>query len=53
MPPITDDAVQRILRKGKEIGAFVTHSDCVVRGAAEGPLAGLTFAVKDMFHVRP
>jgi amidase len=31
--------------------AFVGHGDVRVEGAAEGPLAGLTFAVKDLFDV--
>ncbi len=33
-------------------GAFVPHIDIVIQGAAEGPLAGLTFAAKDLFDVR-
>ena len=34
-----------------EYGAFVPHVDCVVQGAANGPLRGLTFAAKDLFDV--
>ncbi|MDB5508485.1 MAG: amidase family protein [Hyphomicrobiales bacterium] len=33
------------------VGAFVPHGRFVVSGAPEGPLAGLTFAVKDLFDV--
>jgi amidase len=33
-------------------GAFVPHVDVVIQGAATGPLAGLTFAAKDLFDVR-
>ena len=33
------------------LGAFVPHVDCVVQGAASGPLTGLTFAAKDLFAV--
>ncbi|MBB5752884.1 amidase [Prosthecomicrobium pneumaticum] len=32
-------------------GAFVPHVDCVVQGSGRGPLAGLTFAAKDLFDV--
>ncbi|MCP4657545.1 MAG: amidase [bacterium] len=32
-------------------GAFCTHTDVAVEGAAEGPLAGLSFGVKDLFDV--
>jgi amidase len=31
--------------------AFVAHGDVRLAGAAEGPLAGLTFAAKDLFDV--
>jgi amidase len=34
------------------LGAFVPHIDVVIQGAAIGPLAGLTFAAKDLFDVR-
>jgi amidase len=34
-----------------ELGAFVPHVDCVVQGAKTGPLAGLSFAAKDLFAV--
>ncbi|WP_027134422.1 amidase [Geminicoccus roseus] len=34
-----------------ELGAFVPHVDCVVQGARTGPLAGLSFAAKDLFAV--
>src|SRR3954449_6423562 len=33
-------------------GAFVPHVDVVIQGAGTGPLAGLTFAAKDLFDVR-
>lgn len=33
------------------VGAWVPHGRFVVPGAADGPLAGLTFAVKDVFDV--
>ena len=33
------------------LGAFCTHSELTLPGAAEGPLAGLTFAAKDLFDV--
>jgi amidase len=32
-------------------GAFVAHGDVTLRGADTGPLAGLTFAAKDLFDV--
>ena len=34
-----------------ELGAFVPGPRCTVAGAASGPLAGLTFAVKDLIDV--
>ncbi len=34
------------------LGAFVPDTDVVIQGAADGPLAGLTFAAKDLFDVR-
>ena len=33
-------------------GAFVPHVDVTIQGATTGPLAGLTFAAKDLFDVR-
>ncbi|GGC86463.1 amidase [Chelatococcus reniformis] len=33
------------------LGAFVPHVDCVVQGSGSGPLAGMTFAAKDLFDV--
>ena len=33
-------------------GAFVAHVDVTIQGATTGPLAGLTFAAKDLFDVR-
>lgn len=33
------------------VGAWVPHGRFVVRGAGTGPLAGLRFAAKDVFHV--
>ncbi|MGP1395335.1 MAG: amidase [Inquilinaceae bacterium] len=34
-----------------EIGAFCPHGDIRIAGAATGPLAGLTLAVKDLFDI--
>lgn len=34
------------------LGAFVAGTDVVVQGAAQGPLAGLSFAAKDLFDVQ-
>jgi amidase len=34
------------------LGAFVPDTDIVIQGAADGPLAGMTFAAKDLFDVR-
>jgi amidase len=34
------------------LGAFVPHVDVVIQGAQSGPLAGMTFAAKDLFDVR-
>jgi amidase len=34
------------------LGAFVPHCDVVIQGAPVGPLAGMTFAAKDLFDVR-
>ena len=33
------------------VNAFVAHTPPVIPGAAEGPLAGLTFAVKDLYDI--
>ena len=33
------------------LGAFVTHCDIRIEGAETGPLAGLTFAAKDLYDV--
>ncbi|CAI5473233.1 unnamed protein product [Closterium sp. Yama58-4] len=44
--------VDAIIARGREAGAFVEHSACVVPSATDGPLRGLTFAVKDMYDVR-
>ncbi|MCH7570345.1 MAG: amidase [Deltaproteobacteria bacterium] len=33
------------------LGAFCTHAELTLPGAHEGPLAGLTFAAKDLFDV--
>jgi amidase len=35
----------------KQLGAFVPHFHDRLRGAAAGPLAGMTFAVKDIYDV--
>ena len=34
-----------------KLGAFCRHTDVEVRGAASGPLAGLTCAVKDIYDI--
>ncbi|MEB0112487.1 amidase [Variovorax sp. RTB1] len=34
------------------LGAFVAGTDVVVQGATQGPLAGLSFAAKDLFDVQ-
>ncbi|MEK9661896.1 MAG: amidase [Alphaproteobacteria bacterium] len=34
-----------------EFGAFCTHDRVSIAGAADGPLAGLTFAVKDVYDI--
>jgi amidase len=33
------------------LGAFCRHTHAVLDGAAEGPLAGTTFGVKDLYHI--
>ena len=33
------------------VGAWAPHGRFVVQGAASGPLAGLSFAAKDLFDV--
>ncbi len=33
------------------LGAFVDHCDISIAGAPGGPLAGTTFAAKDLFHI--
>ncbi len=33
------------------IGAFVDHGPARIDGSGRGPLAGLTFAVKDLYHI--
>jgi len=33
------------------LGAFVDHCDIRIDGASDGPLAGTTFAAKDLFHI--
>ena len=33
------------------VGAWTPHGRFVIEGAASGPLAGLTFAAKDLFDV--
>lgn len=38
-------------RTATELGAFVAGPRCRIPGAANGPLAGLTFAVKDLIDV--
>ena len=33
------------------LGAFCRHNHVALAGSGKGPLAGLTFAVKDLFHI--
>ncbi|MGE3702018.1 MAG: amidase [Hyphomicrobiaceae bacterium] len=33
------------------LGAFCRHNHVALKGSVKGPLAGLTFAVKDLFHI--
>ena len=33
------------------VGAFCDYADATLDGAAEGPLAGLSFAAKDLFDI--
>ena len=33
------------------LGAFCRHNHVALAGSGQGPLAGLTFAVKDLFHI--
>ena len=33
------------------VGAFCRHNHVALKGAGEGPLAGLTFGAKDVFHI--
>ena len=37
--------------RGGSLGAFIEHDDVVLKGAAAGPLAGLSFAAKDIYDV--
>ena len=46
-----DKAAGNGARPGHRLGAFCPHIDLDVSGAAQGPLAGLTFAAKDLFDV--
>ncbi len=46
-----DKAAGNRARPGNRLGAFCPHIDLDVAGAAQGPLAGLTFAAKDLFDV--
>jgi amidase len=34
------------------LGAFCRHNHAALGGSGQGPLAGLTFAVKDLFHIK-
>jgi amidase len=34
------------------LGAFCRHNHVALSGSGKGPLAGLTFAVKDLFHIK-
>jgi amidase len=48
---VLDKAAGNQGRPGHGLGAFCPHIDLDVPGAAQGPLAGLTFAAKDLFDV--
>jgi amidase len=48
---VLDKAAGNGARPGNRLGAFCPHIDLNVAGAAQGPLAGLTFAAKDLFDV--
>ena len=37
--------------RGGPLGAFIEHDDVVVAGSGKGPLAGLSFAAKDLYDV--
>jgi len=37
--------------RGGSLGAFIEHDDVVLRGSGTGPLAGLTFAAKDLYDI--
>ena len=38
--------------KGETYDALVRHCTVTLPGASDGPLAGLTFAIKDLFDVK-
>jgi amidase len=42
-----DDILER-----DELGAFTRHTHVAIEGSGEGPLAGLTFAAKDIYDVK-
>lgn len=48
--PLTREAMNEIVANDK-LGAFCRHTHVEMEGAAEGPLAGRTFAVKDIYDV--
>jgi amidase len=48
---VLDKAAGNQGRPGHGLGAFCPHIDLDVPGAAQGPLAGFTFAAKDLFDV--
>jgi amidase len=48
---VLDKAARNRERPGSRLGAFCRHIDLDVAGADQGPLAGLTFAAKDLFDV--
>jgi amidase len=48
---VLDKAAGNRARPGSGLGAFCPHIDLDVAGASQGPLAGLTFAAKDLFDV--
>src|SRR5690606_34221478 len=45
------EGASMILSQADTVGAFVDYPDVPVAHAPDGPLAGLTFAVKDIFDV--
>jgi amidase len=49
--PIKPDDTRPPRAPDDHVGAFVPHSPAPIQGAADGPLAGLGFAVKDLYDI--